>query len=414
MNHVQSKIINDPVFGLIEIHTPFFLELISHPLFQRLNRIKQLGLSFLVYPGASHNRFEHSIGAFHLLKQSISTLRLKGIEIDPLEEEATLCAILLHDLGHGPFSHTLEGVLLQNICHENISLLYMEQLNQEFNGRLSLAIDIFTGKYHKIFLSELVSSQIDVDRLDYLCRDSFFTGVAEGVISADRIIKMLHVIDNHLVIESKGIYSVEKFLIARRLMYWQVYLHKTVIAAEMLLIQAITRAQELISHGVDLFASPSLLAFLKHKPTINDFKDKKKINGHTYLEHFALLDDSDLIGAMKVWQFHEDRILAILSSAIVHRKLNKVELSPDPIEEKKVDRVRKQTETELRLNTEEINYFVKSGTAQNNAYPLHSHKIKILMKDGSTEDLQKASDIDLEGLSKTVKKYYLTYPKSKN
>jgi HD superfamily phosphohydrolase len=327
----KKKIINDPVFGFINIRSELVFDLIEHPYFQRLRRIKQLGLSCMVYPGANHTRFEHALGALHLMRSALAILKLKGQEISDEEADAVSVAILLHDIGHGPFSHVLEYTLVPDVPHERISLLLMEELNRQFGGKLELAIRIFTDRYHRHFLHQLVSSQLDMDRLDYLSRDSFFSGVSEGVISAERIIKMLNVKNDELVVEYKGIYSVENFLIARRLMYWQVYLHKTVLSAEYLLINVLTRARELALAGTDLFATPVLKAFLQNGIVLDDFIFNRPIDGRDTLELFTQLDDNDIIASIKEWQNHPDIVLSYLARCIINRRLYKIKISKKPI-----------------------------------------------------------------------------------
>src|ERR1700751_1028479 len=323
----KRKIINDPIYGFVTLPAGLIYDLINHPYFQRLRHIKQLGMTNLVYPGALHTRFHHAIGAMYLMTEAIDVLRSKQIDISDEEAEAVSVAILLHDIGHGPFSHALEHTLVQGVSHEDISALLMEKLNQEFKGGLSLAIKIFNDKYKKKFLHQLVSSQLDMDRLDYLKRDSFFTGVSEGVISSDRIIKMLYVKDDELAVEEKGIYSIEKFIIARRLMYWQVYLHKTVVAGENMLVNILKRAKELSNKGEDLFATPAFSVFLKNNYSKKDFLSKPEL-----LDTFALLDDYDIFSSIKVWTKHPDQILSTLCKSLVERKLFKIELKKEKIE----------------------------------------------------------------------------------
>ncbi|SEA94496.1 HD domain-containing protein [Pedobacter hartonius] len=405
----KKKIINDPVYGFINIPSELIFDLISHPFFQRLRYIKQLGMTHLVYPGALHTRFHHALGAMHLMSLAIEILRSKGHDITKTEEEAATVAILLHDIGHGPFSHALEHSLVKGIHHEDISMLMMEKLNQEFKGRLSTAIEIFTGKYPKKFLQQLISSQLDLDRMDYLNRDSFFTGVSEGVISFDRIIKMFNVADDHLVIEEKGIYSIEKFLVARRLMYWQVYLHKTVIAGEQLLVKILKRAKELAEHGEELFATPALQHFLK-----NDVKKNEFLDAEIHLSQFARLDDQDIFAALKVWREHPDRILSLLCNMLVDRHLLKTEISNDPPEESRVQRMKENTGISLEINQNEVCYFVFTDMISNRAYNTGegNSTINILMKNNETIDIAKASDLsNLESLDKTVTKHILCYPR---
>ena len=403
----KKKIINDPVYGFISIPTELIFDLIEHPYFQRLRYIKQLGMTHLVYPGALHTRFHHALGAMHLMKLSIETLRSKGHSITEEEEEAVTIAILLHDIGHGPFSHALENTIVEGISHEDISTLLMNKLNKQFGGKLDIAISIFNGTYKKGFLHEMVSSQLDMDRLDYLNRDSFFTGVSEGVISSDRIIKMLNVKDDHIVIEEKGIYSVEKFLIARRLMYWQVYLHKTVIAAEQLLVKILERSRELALSGANLFATPALNHFLANTVTREAF-----MNSDEHLETFTQLDDTDILSAVKVWALNDDFVLAKLCSDFVHRKLFHVDITNEPIDEKKIADLTEKAVKKYNITTKQALYFVFADTIRNNAYRPGDGNIRILMKDGAIKDIAAASDnSNLEALAKTVKKYILCFSK---
>jgi HD superfamily phosphohydrolase len=397
------------VYGFINIPSALVFDLISHPYFQRLRYIKQLGMTHLVYPGALHTRFHHALGAMHLMSLAIEILRSKGHDIDKTEEEAATIAILLHDIGHGPFSHALEHSLVKGIQHEDISMLIMEKLNLEFKGQLSMAIAIFTGKYTKKFLHQLISSQLDLDRMDYLNRDSFFTGVSEGVISFDRIIKMFNVAEDQLVIEEKGIYSIEKFLIARRLMYWQVYLHKTVIAGEQLLVKILKRAKELATNGIAVFATPALDHFLNNDLTKKDFLDVD-----LHLGQFVRLDDQDIFAAVKVWRDHDDRILSLLCNMLVDRNLYKTEISNEPQDESRVARLRDHAVITLEINQSEVPYFVFTDVISNRAYNTGggNSTINILMKNNSITDIAKASDLsNLESLDKTVKKHILCYPR---
>ena len=400
----KRKIFNDPIYGFVSISYEIIFDLIEHPYFQRLRRIKQLGLTNLVYPGALHTRFHHAIGAMHLMELAIEEIRSKGHEITEDEAKAATIAILLHDIGHGPFSHALEHSIVNDVNHEHISQLLMNKLNEEFNGELTLAIKIFQNKYSKKFLHQLVSSQLDMDRLDYLKRDSFFTGVSEGVISSDRIIKMLNVVNDHLAIELKGIYSVEKFIIARRLMYWQVYLHKTVLSAETLLVNILKRAKQLAKKKVELFATPALKTFLYKDYSKTDFKNNPQL-----LDTFAILDDYDIMSSIKVWTQHEDRVLSMLCNQLVNRKLFKIEMQSTPFKESKITELKKQLNKACKLSEKEVGYFVFSGSVFNDAY---TGGILVLLKDGTAIDLAKASDqLNIDVLSKTVKKYYLCYPK---
>lgn len=406
----KKKIINDPVLGFINIQSEIIFDLIEHPIFQRLRRIKQLGLSYMVFPGANHSRFEHALGASHLMQQAISVLRTKGHKITDAEADAVTTAILLHDIGHAPFSHVLENTLVE-ISHEDISLLLMNQLNNHFTGKLDLAIQIFTNQYKKHFLHQLVSSQLDMDRLDYLNRDSFFTGVAEGTIGVERIIKMLNIWEDQLVVEEKGIYSIEKFLISRRLMYWQVYLHKTVVSAENLLINVLRRAKELAAAGKNIYSSPTLNVFLKNKFSYDDFRNNTEVEGRNILEWYSLLDDNDISIAIKEWQFDADFVLSSLARSLNNRKLFKIQFQPAPFskaaEEKILKKITGQFSCESRLSE----YFLMTGEITNNAYDKHNEKILVLDKTGKTKDMQQASDINLTALTKTVRKYYLCYPK---
>ncbi|MBB6499547.1 HD domain-containing protein [Pedobacter cryoconitis] len=405
----KKKIINDPVYGFINIPSELIFDLISHPFFQRLRYIKQLGMTHLVYPGALHTRFHHALGAMHLMSLAIDILRSKGHEINNEEEEGATIAILLHDIGHGPFSHALEYSLVKEIQHEEISMLMMERLNREFEGRLSTAIAIFTGKYPKKFLHQLISSQLDLDRMDYLNRDSFFTGVSEGVISFDRIIKMFNIADDQLVIEEKGIYSIEKFLIARRLMYWQVYLHKTVISGEQLLVKILKRAKELAVKGAELFATPALQHFLKQEIAQKDFFETD-----IHLLQFAKLDDQDIFASVKVWCGDQDRILSLLCNMLVNRNLYKIEISNEPPVESRVEMIRENAAFSLGIDLNDVSYFVFTDVISNRAYNTGAGNstINILMKNNTTTDIAKASDLsNLESLDRTVRKHILCYPR---
>ncbi|MGQ8336098.1 HD domain-containing protein [Sunxiuqinia sp. A32] len=407
----KKKIINDPVFGFITIQSEFIFDLIEHPYFQRLRRIKQLGLSCIVFPGANHTRFEHAVGAAYLMRSTISNLQLKDVEISEEEAEAVTAAILLHDIGHGPFSHVLEHTIVDNIPHEIVSTLLMEDLNKQFNGKLDLAIQIFKDEYPKKFLHQLVSSQLDMDRMDYLRRDSFFTGVTEGVIGSDRIIKMLNVQNDELVVEYKGIYSIEKFLIARRLMYWQVYLHKTVLSAEYLLVAVLKRAKEIVLQGQDVFASPALMIFLKNRISINHFQTNELYQGRSLLSLFAELDDDDIMSAIKQWQYHSDKVLAYLSCCLINRRLFGIKISDRPFPAKKLDTLRKKVCSHFKVEEELADYFLINDTITNSAYAGSIGKINILQKNGKVQEINEASDINLSSLSKTVRKYFICYPK---
>ncbi|MGZ4056001.1 MAG: HD domain-containing protein [Bacteroidia bacterium] len=403
----KLKIFNDPIYGFVSLPYEIIYDLIDHPYFQRLRRIKQLGLTNLVYPGALHTRFHHAMGAMHLMGQAIDVIRSKGHEITDEEAKGVTIAILLHDIGHGPFSHALEHSIVSDITHEDISELFMSRLNKEFNGELTLAIKIFQNKYHKKFLHQLVSSQLDMDRLDYLKRDSFFTGVSEGVISSDRIIKMLNVVNDELAVEAKGIYSIEKFIIARRLMYWQVYLHKTVLSAESLLVNILKRAKELAEKKVELFCTPALRTFLYKKYTEKDFRTKPEL-----LDTFAQLDDNDIMTSIKVWTAHPDKVLSMLCRQLVDRKLFKVELQSLPFKEDKIKSIKSDIKKRCGLDDKEVNYFVFTGNVTNDAYRADKIRINILFKDGTVADIADASDqLSIDVLAKTVKKYYLCYPK---
>lgn len=411
----KAKIINDPVLGLTDITSPLILTLIEHPWVQRLRRIKQLGMSDMVYPGAQHTRFLHTIGATSLMKLAIDTLRIKGVEITDEECESAMIAILLHDIGHCPFSHALEHHIA-NVDHEEISLIFINKLNKLFEGKLTTAIDIFTGKYKKKFLSQLVSGQLDVDRLDYLRRDSFFTGVTEGIVNTDRIIKMLDVANDQLVVEKKGIYSIEKFLIARRLMYWQVYLHKTVHSAEQLLINILRRAKYLTQKGETLFASEALKYFLQNEVTIDDFTtDTIRENGKTTLENFAQLDDGDLLIAIKVWTSHPDKVLSMLCHNLINRNLPKTIVQDHAADKQMVAELQERVMKLHNLTPDEASYFVSAGTIANKAYSQRHDQIQIKEKDGTLTEIVNVADmLDIKALSTTISKYYISWPKEIN
>ena len=401
----ERKIINDPVFGFINIPKGLLYDIVQHPLLQRLTRIKQVGLSSVVYPGAQHTRFQHSLGAFYLMSEAITQLTSKGNFIFDSEAEAVQAAILLHDIGHGPFSHVLEDTIVQGVSHEEISLMLMERMNKEMNGQLSLAIQIFKDEYPKRFLHQLVSGQLDMDRLDYLRRDNFYTGVTEGNIGSARIIKMLDVADDRLVIESKGIYSIENFLTARRLMYWQVYLHKTSVAYERMLISTLLRAKELASQGVELFASPALHFFL-----YNDINHTEFHNNPDCLENFIQLDDNDIWTALKVWSNHPDKVLSTLSLGMINRNIFKVENSAEPIGEDRIKELTLQISQQLGITLSEANYFVSTPSIEKNMYDPADDSIDIIYKDGTIKNIAEASDmLNISLLSKKVKKYYLCY-----
>ena len=379
----------------------------NHPYFQRLRRIKQLGLTNLVYPGALHTRFHHALGAMHLMHEAITVLRQKQIDISEKEKQAALIAILLHDIGHGPFSHTLEHSIVKGVNHETLSSLMMNRLNEEFGGKLDLALQIFNDRYKKKFLHQLVSSQLDMDRLDYLMRDSFFTGVSEGVIGSERIIKMLNVLHGELVVEYKAIYSIEKFLIARRLMYWQVYLHKTVLGAEMLLVNILKRAKELSQAGNNLFATPALNLFLSHDIGKKDFENDK-----TLLDEFAKLDDHDIVTSIKVWCNHPDKVLSTLSDNLLNRRLYKVIIQNQKFSKTEISALVQKVEKKYKVNAHEARYFVVSDKVNNKAYNINKFNINMLGAGGKPIDVADASDLlNLKSLSKTVTKYFLCYPK---
>ncbi len=401
----KLKILNDPIYGFITIPNTLIFDLIEHKYFQRLRRISQMGLSYLVYPGAHHTRFHHAIGCMHLMQKTIQVLRFKGVLISEEEEEALLGAILLHDIGHGPFSHAMEHSIVEKVNHEHISLLFMQNLNTEFNGSLTLAIKIFKGEYPRKFMNQLISGQLDMDRIDYLKRDSFYSGVAEGNINSERLITMLNVVEDELVVEEKGIYSVEKFLVARRLMYWQAYLHKTSLVAEQLLIRVLKRAKELVQKGEVLIASKALSFFLKSKVGIANFNDE-------VLNIFSQLDDSDILFALKEWQHHDDFVLSNLCEMLINRKLLKIRLKSKPILDEKINEHKIKLKKRHKISEYEANYFVFTGEIKNLAYNLDKQNINILMKSGKIVDVVKASDqLNLKALSKPVTKYYLCFPK---
>ena len=385
----------------------FIFDLVSHPWFQRLRNIRQLGLSHYVYPGAVHSRFQHSLGAMYLTGQAIHTLRIKGIAISPAEEEAVLVAILLHDVGHGPFSHALEHSLIENMPHELMSLLIMEEINRKTGGRLDDAIAVFLGEYPRKFFHDLVTGQMDMDRMDYLRRDSFFTGVIEGSVGSDRIIRMLNVSDDRLVVDEKGIYSVEKFLIARRMMYWQVYNHRTVVSAEKLLTSLLLRARQVTAAGLSLFATPALEYFLRS----DDLADGE-VDTTALVRHFTSLDESDILSATKVWMECEDRVLADLCRRFVNRDLLGIELQREPFERERVEETAAMAQEMLKLNDDEVRFYVNTGDVYNQTYAPGTPEVRILLKNGETRDITAVSDLfDKEALSEKVTKYYLCYPK---
>ena len=403
----KLKIFNDPIYGFITIPNALIFDLIEHRYFQRLRRISQMGMSYLVYPGAHHTRFHHALGCMHLMQKAVNVLRFKGVSISEDEENALYIAILLHDIGHGPFSHAMEHSIVNGVSHEAISLRFMEKLNAEFNSSLTLSIQIFKGEYHRKFMCQLISSRLDMDRADYLKRDSFYTGVAEGNINSERIITMLNVVDDELVIEEKGIYSVEKFLVARRLMYWQVYLHKTSLVAEQLLTRMLKRAKELVNNGVELKASRALSYFLNNEVSLDNFNDDT-------LEIFSKLDDYDIISAMKEWQTHDDFVLRNLSDMIINRDLLKIKLKNKKIKKEELQKHTEALINKYKITKHEADYFVFMGDISNQAYQLKNQHINILLKTGKIEDIVKASDqLNLKALSKTVTKYYICYPKDK-
>ena len=401
----ERKIINDPVFGFIHIPKGLLYDIVCHPIMQRLTRIKQLGLATAVYPGAQHTRFQHSLGAFHLMSEAITSLRSKGNFIFDSEAEAVQAAILLHDIGHGPFSHVLENTIVNGVSHEEISLMLMERINKDLKGQLNLAIQIFKDEYPKKFLHQLVSGQLDMDRLDYLRRDCFYTGVSEGNIGSARIIKMLDVKDDHLVVESKGIYSIENFLTSRRLMYWQVYLHKTSVACEKMLISTLLRAKELAAQGIELFASPALRFFLYQTIDRSEF-----LTNPECLNYFIQLDDNDIWTALKVWSNHDDIVLASLSRGLIDRKLFKVAITKSPITALEKEKMLKRIAEELNISKQEAKYFLSVSTIENNMYRKEDDSIEIIYSDGSTKDIAEASDmLNISLLSRKVKKYYVCF-----
>jgi hypothetical protein len=402
----KKKIFNDPVYGFISIPDEFIFDLIQHPYMQRLRRIMQLGMSHLVYPGALHTRFHHVLGAMHLMTIAIATIRRKGHEITPEEERAVLIAILLHDIGHGPFSHALEYDIVCGVSHEEISGFFIERLSKEFGKDMDHALLIFKNEHPKPFLHQLVSSQLDMDRLDYLNRDSFYTGVSEGIVGSDRLIEMINVHDGNLVLEEKGIYSIEKFIVARRLMYWQVYLHKTVVAAEFMLIHTLRRAKELVKNGTEIFGSPTLMYFLKNDIKQADFKKDSSI-----LDRFADLDDYDILGAIKVWQNHSDKVLSTLSRRLVNRDLFKIEISKEQFSDDRIKLEKELVQKQFNLEEDEIDFFVYTDILSNNAYNQNKQNINMLMKNGEIVDLSKASDnLNISALASPVEKYFLCYP----
>jgi HD superfamily phosphohydrolase len=402
----KIKIFNDPIYGFITVENTLIFDIIEHPYFQRLRRISQMGLSYLVYPGAHHTRFHHALGGMYLMKKAIEILKMKDIAISSEEEEALFISILLHDIGHGPFSHALENSIVENTNHEEISLNFMELLNQEFDGKLDLAIQIFKGEYPRRFMHQLISSQLDMDRLDYLKRDSFYSGVTEGNINAERLITMLYVKDDNLVIEGKGIYSVEKFIVARRLMYWQVYLHKTGIAAENILVRVLKRAKELTKKEVSLPATKALQYFLNTNFRFTEFDSN-------VLELFSKLDDYDIMSSIKLWCEHDDFILSYLCNSIINRKLPKVKMQIHEFSDGLLNTVKKKVIKKFAINEEETSYLVFKGKVENQAYNTANDRINILYKNGDIIDVVNASDnLNIQALSKTVTKHFICYPKN--
>ncbi len=403
MNDIKTII--DPVFGFINVPRGLLLQIVKHPLMQRLSRIKQLGMASVVYPGAQHTRFQHSLGAFHLMSEAIKVLSQKGIFIFDSEAEAVQAAILMHDIGHGPFSHVLENTLIHGISHEEISLMMMDLMNKEMGGELTLAIKIFRDEYPKRFLHQLISSQLDMDRLDYLRRDSFFTGVTEGNIGSARIIKMLNVVDDQLVIDYKGIYSIENYLTSRRLMYWQVYLHKTTVACEKVLVNALLRAKKLASEGVELFASPALDYFLYNDVDAAHFSIDSEA-----LQHYIDLDDNDIWSAVKVWKDSDDKVLALLSADLIERRPFRVEIHDEEVSDERIAELRKELAEHFGITPEDAWFLISLNTIQKDMYDIHDDHISILNKDNTLKDIAEASEIlNVELLSKKIRKYYLCY-----
>jgi len=401
----KLKIFNDPIYGFINIPNTLIYDLIQHPYFQRLRRISQMGMTYLVYPGAHHTRFHHALGCLHIMQKAVQTLKFKEVSISEEEENALYIAILLHDIGHGPFSHAMEHSIVEDVHHEQLSSLFMEQLNKEFDNKLALAIQIFKGEYHRKFMLQLISSQLDMDRMDYLRRDSFYSGVAEGNINSERLIQMMNVQDDYLVIEEKGIYSVEKFLVARRLMYWQAYLHKTSVVAELILTKILKRAKELTHKGVELESSKPLLFFMQNKIDLLDFDAK-------ILNTFSQLDDYDVLSAIKAWQFHEDFVLSSLCKMIINRDLLKIKMMEEKPNKNILESYKSSFMKLHDLSEKEVDYFVFKGKIKNQAYNKDSEPIRILKKDKTIEDVVQASDqLNLKALSKPVTKYFICFPK---
>jgi HD superfamily phosphohydrolase len=404
----KLKIVNDPIYGFITVPTEGIYHLIEHPYFQRLRRISQMGLSYLVYPGAHHTRFQHAMGAMHLAHRAVQVLRSKGVDINTEEEHGLLAAVLLHDIGHGPFSHALEHSLVEGIDHEEISLAFMQALNAELGGSLTLAISMFRNEYSRPFFHQLISGQLDMDRLDYIKRDSFYTGVSEGAINSERLISMMNVFDGQLVLDEKGIYSVEKFIIARRFMYWQVYLHKTGLVAEQLLTRALRRAKALVRKGGPIVASPTVLFFLERQFQLSDFSPE-------VIQRFAQLDDSDITWSLKQWVDGSDPVLSRLSTMLLDRDLLAIELREMPYSSQEVEQRKQQCVEDFGVDHADTRYFVFTGSISNRAYNMEQDTIKLLTKQGDTTDVAQASDqLNLKALSKTVVKHYLCFPKQKN
>ena len=403
----EGKIINDPVFGFIKIPGGILMDIVNHPLMQRLRHIKQVGLASVVYPGAQHTRFQHSLGAYHLMSEAVVTLTQKGIFIFDSEAEAVKAAILMHDIGHGPFSHVLEHTLVDGISHEDVSLLMMERINQEMGGGLNLALNIFKNEYPKRFLHQLISSQLDMDRLDYLRRDSFYTGVSEGNIGSARIIKMLNVVEDRLVVDSKGIYSIENYLTSRRLMYWQVYLHKTTVATEKMLVNLLLRAKHLMQSGKNLFATPSLRYFLVHHVDAAFFSEHPEA-----LNHYSRLDDTDIYCSIKEWVNDDDKVLSLLASNVVNRRPFKVEVHENPIDEERIAALESELMSKTGTNREEVKYLYQVSAIEKDMYDVNDDHITILYKDGQMKDIAEASEIlNVSLLSKKIRKYFLCYHK---
>ena len=403
----EGKIINDPVFGFIKVPGGILMDIVNHPLMQRLRHIKQVGLASVVYPGAQHTRFQHSLGAYHLMSEAVVTLTQKGIFIFDSEAETVKAAILMHDIGHGPFSHVLEHTLVDGISHEDVSLLMMERINQEMGGGLNLALNIFKNEYPKRFLHQLISSQLDMDRLDYLRRDSFYTGVSEGNIGSARIIKMLNVVEDRLVVDSKGIYSIENYLTSRRLMYWQVYLHKTTVATEKMLVNLLLRAKHLMQSGKNLFATPSLRYFLVHHVDAAFFSEHPEA-----LNHYSRLDDTDIYCSIKEWVNDNDKVLSLLASNVVNRRPFKVEVHENPIDKERIAALESELMSKTGTNREEVKYLYQVSAIEKDMYDVNDDHITILYKDGQMKDIAEASEIlNVSLLSKKIRKYFLCYHK---